>query len=60
MRRAKILLSVAGIIVTLALTMLAGSAAMTARHPSFNPGVDPESAGSRWHFATLEAKGRRW
>jgi hypothetical protein len=57
-RRVRLFLSVLAIVLTIAATMLAGSAAMTARHPGFFRSVDPQTAGFRW-FA-LDPQGRRW
>jgi hypothetical protein len=58
-RRVRLFLSVLGIVLTIAATMLAGEAAMTARHPGFTRSLDPQTAGFRW-FAVEPAAGRRW
>jgi len=69
-RRVRILLSLLGVVLMIAATMLAGSAAMTARHPGFHEGLDPQTAGTprfapdlpdgrRW-IARVEPFGRRW
>jgi hypothetical protein len=57
-RRVRLLLTVLGIVLTIASIMLAGTAAMTARHPGYFRWLDPQTAGIRW-FAADSTAGRR-
>ena len=58
MRQVRLLLTVLGIVLTIGAIMLAGSAAVTARHPGFFRWLDPQTAGVRWSATELTAGGR--